>query len=200
MFRPFLNRYWLIASALTLLLVLAAAEPVSGQWLRFDRSAIDSGQWWRLLSAHWVHLSAIHALGNSLGLLLCGYIGGEVFNRTATLIYLLFAMLFTGCGLWLIAPDLHYYVGLSGCLHGLLVVALMRSRHYSVPVKCLMFIVIAGKVLWEQTRWYDDQALSSLIGGRVETRAHLLGFSSALLWLLITRSGQFLRDKNGRRT
>ena len=200
MLRSLFIRYWLLIGGLVAVLVLAAAEPVSGQWLRFDRPAIDGGQWWRLFSAHWVHLSPLHALGNSLGFVLCAYIAGASFNRLAMLAFLLFSMAFTGIGLWLFAPDLVYYVGLSGCLHGLLLVSIAGSRHYTVPVKTLMCGVIAAKVMWEQTHWYNDQALSSLIGGRVETRAHLLGFLSALIWLLAARTGQFLRDKNGRRT
>src|ERR1700741_1791930 len=38
--------------------------------LSFDRTAIASGEWWRLLSAHFVHLGAEHAALNGLGVVL----------------------------------------------------------------------------------------------------------------------------------
>ena len=175
-----------------LVLALAALEPASGNWLRFDREAIAAGEVWRLLTAHWVHLSWPHALGNLGGLLLLAYICGEQLNRAYMLQYLLFSMLFVGGGLYWLAPDLLYYVGLSGVLHGLILVGIFRSPFYSRRIAWLFLLIIAGKVIWEQTPWYDDNALQGVIGGRVETRAHLLGTLSAVLWLIASQVWQYL--------
>ena len=38
--------------------------------LRYDRTAIGAGQWWRLVSAHSVHADAHHFALNALGLVL----------------------------------------------------------------------------------------------------------------------------------
>ena len=40
------------------------------QALSFDRSALAGGEWWRLLTAHFVHLDAEHAFLNGLGVVL----------------------------------------------------------------------------------------------------------------------------------
>ncbi|WP_430461975.1 rhombosortase [Thalassolituus sp. LLYu03] len=182
-FLSFLHRYWLAVAMLCVIGSLALLEPASGQWLRFDRNAIAAGQWWRLLTAHWVHLSPVHAASNSAGVLLCAYIAGADFSRRATLVFLLFSLMFVGLSLWWLAGDLYYYVGLSGVLHGLLLVSVATSRYYDRRIQWLIALVIIGKVIWEQTTFYDDGALRSLIGGRVETRAHLAGLISGLLWL-----------------
>ena len=40
------------------------------QALSYDRGALADGEWWRLLTAHFVHLDAEHAFLNSLGVVL----------------------------------------------------------------------------------------------------------------------------------
>lgn len=194
-----LMAYRTVLLLISVVLLLALLQPLSGDYLRFDRQAIAQGQWWRLLSGHWVHLSWTHAFSNSAGLLLCAYIAGDNFNQRTNLHFLLFSLAFVGCGLWWWAPDLYRYVGMSGCLHGLLLVSVVRSRYYATPLKALIVLVIAGKVLWEQTPYYDDQALKALIGGRVETRAHLLGFISGLLWLAVASIISAIKGRYERR-
>ena len=48
---------WLLLILLVLDLVLGLGDNVGGV-LRYDRSAIAAGGWWRLLTAHTVHLDA----------------------------------------------------------------------------------------------------------------------------------------------
>src|ERR1700680_2121071 len=60
---------WLLGILLVLDVVLGLGDNVS-QFLRYDRSAIAAGGWWRLLTAHIVHLDVQHLLLNELGLVL----------------------------------------------------------------------------------------------------------------------------------
>ena len=41
-------------------------------WLVYDRTAILSGQFWRMFTGHWVHFSASHLVYDSLALALAG--------------------------------------------------------------------------------------------------------------------------------
>jgi len=43
----FLRNYHFPLLLAALILLFAVLEPVSGQWLRFDRAAMDQGEWWR---------------------------------------------------------------------------------------------------------------------------------------------------------
>src|SRR5260370_24663615 len=60
---------WLLVILLALDAVLGLGDSVS-QLLRYDRSAIAGGGWWRLLTAHIVHLDGHHLVLNGLGLVL----------------------------------------------------------------------------------------------------------------------------------
>jgi rhomboid family GlyGly-CTERM serine protease len=176
--------YLLYIFLLATIVLLALAEPISSQWLMFDRDAIDEGQIWRLFSAHFVHLSAAHLLGNALGVVLLAYIAGRSLNNLIGILLLVWCLLVVGIGLYEYAGYLEYYVGLSGVLHGLLLVAPFVSTAYSRRIAVCFLLVIVSKVAWEQSSFYDDMSMVGLIGGRVEANAHLLGVIAGLLFLL----------------
>jgi rhomboid family GlyGly-CTERM serine protease len=176
--------YLLYIFLFIIIVLLALAEPLSSHWLMFDREAIDRGQFWRLFSAHFVHLSLTHTLGNALGLTLFAYIAGRFLNNLVGVILLVWCVFFVGIGLYLYADYLQRYVGFSGVLHGLLLASPFISRFYSRRIAWCFFLVILVKVGWEQSPFYDDMALVAAIGGRVEANAHLLGVIAGSLFLI----------------
>lgn len=177
------RRYRLYLVVMSLMLVAQLLQPYSSQWLQFDRQLIDAGEWWRLLTANWVHLSGNHFIGNLLGMALFAYVAATDLNNRTGLLLILWCTLFVGTGLYFYADYLQRYVGMSGALHGLLLVAPFVSRHYSRNIALAFAVVIVGKTLWEQLPWYDDMALKGYIGGRVETNSHLMGTIAGLLFL-----------------
>ena len=183
-----MRNYWLYAAISIVLLLLALFEPSSSEYLMFDRELINSGEIWRLFSAHFVHLSNTHMLGNLFAVVLVGYIAGASLNNLMGVLLVAWCTLVVGLGLYFFADHLYRYVGLSGVLHGLLVVAPFVSPLYSRRVALYFLVVIVLKVIWEQSGFYDDMALVNTIGGRVETLAHLFGLLAGLfylsLWLL----------------
>ncbi|MDO6682408.1 MULTISPECIES: rhombosortase [unclassified Oceanobacter] len=184
--------------AIIAVLLASVLEPVSSQWLAFDRSDIGQGQWWRLLTCHWVHLSWPHALGNVGGLVLLAVIAaGTVPNRVFVGL-LLWCSGVVGLGLMLFAGDLQRYVGLSGVLHGMLMVAPFVALGYSRRMAMLFAGLVVLKVVWEQSPYYSGGAVSEMIGGRVATEAHLLGGIAGGVWLLAMAvfSPIFCRDND----
>lgn len=177
--------YLLYIFLLVTIVVFALAEPVSSHWLMFDRDAINNGQVWRLFSAHFVHLSMPHLLGNAMGVALLAYIAGRSLNNLVGISLLIWCVLVVGVGLYGYADYLQRYVGLSGVLHGLLLVAPFISPFYSRRIAMCFLLVIVSKVIWEQSSFYDDMAMAGLIGGRVEANAHMLGVLAGLFFLII---------------
>src|ERR671925_423667 len=56
----------LLGGCVLLLLPTLSGEP-GRLLLSYDREALAAGQWWRLLTAHLIHLDIRHALLNDLG-------------------------------------------------------------------------------------------------------------------------------------
>ena len=114
-----------IGLALVCLLIQFSSASFAGG-LQFDRAAIGAGQWWRIISGHLVHLSLYHLLLNLCGLALVAYIADHRYPLL-TLIAMFWLLLADGLSLYWFAPDLLIYVGLSGALHGALLIAIWYS-------------------------------------------------------------------------
>jgi len=73
---------WLLPGAVVVLagLLLLAGE-LGNEWLRFERSAIASGQFWRLLTGHLVHLGVSHYFLNAAGLVLVWFLVGREYSH-----------------------------------------------------------------------------------------------------------------------
>src|SRR5690606_29172162 len=98
-----------------------------------------------------------------------------------------------GVGFVFYEPQLDWYVGLSGILHGLLAAgALAWWQRESRLLALALSLVVAGKLGWEQ--WQGALALSGPLP--VVVNAHLYGALGGLVggaliiaWQRLTRSG-----------
>ena len=168
-------RLW---SAVTALLLLAAILQASGlgPMLRYSRDAIAAGEIWRLISAHLMHLGAAHLALNAVGTMLAAaLIGANLRPLAWAWVWLACALSVSG-GLWWLQPEIGWYVGMSGVLHGLIVAGAIaglgnyRERLFASAI----LAAIAAKLGWEH--WAGAMpGTAALAGGPVITEAHLYG-------------------------
>lgn len=172
--------FWLILLAGCLLLqIMGLAES-----LRFDRSLIGQGDYWLLLSAHFVHLNWNHLWLNLAGLVLVMVFFGRYCAITVWSAVILLSALSVALGLLWFNDNIHWYVGLSGVLHGLFVVgAWYEYRHYAKSGAVLVLLIMA-KLIWEQVSGALPGS-ESMTGGHVVVDAHLYGALGGLLFLLL---------------
>jgi len=138
----------LLTVAALILWYAAGSAPAA---LVFDRGAIADGQWWRLISGHWVHSDASHALWNVSALAMVGALL-EPTLRWRLPAALLVGMLAIDAWLWWGLPGMERYCGLSGILNTVLaagVVALWRETRD--PLVALVGFGAVLKVVAEMT-------------------------------------------------
>lgn len=158
------------------------------QLLRYDRSAIATGEYWRLLSAHFVHLNWSHLAMNVAGFLLIWVLFGHLLSNWEWSLVLLLSCFGVSLGLLAWDPQLKWYVGFSGVLHAIIICAcLFDLAKPHIDGKLLLFIIIA-KLIYEQ-RVGPLPGSEATAGGAVIVDAHLYGaisgvFCAALLLML----------------
>ncbi len=150
--------------------------------LRYDRSAIFAGQWWRVLTGHLVHASIAHTLLNVAGLVLIALLFPEPIPLWRWAWRLLVISLgISALMLWLL-PDLGWYVGLSGTLHGLFVLGFWWLFRQGDKLAPLLLIVLISKLIWEH---FNGPITSNeeLVGAPVLVEAHSYGALCAVIYL-----------------
>lgn len=190
---------WLPPLALMLLVLLlgAGGEPVRVA-LRYDSAAIAAGEWWRLLTGNLVHLGWWHLALNEIGLLVLVLLCPEPLAWSVWLRRVVLLGLGMSLGLYWFVPTTHWYVGMSGVIHGLFLLGLVRQvvrDRDLIALGCIAYLV--GKIAWELYSGVpvsDEQA----IGGKVLVESHLYGTLSAVLYGLIF--GAFTRVETFRRS
>jgi rhomboid family GlyGly-CTERM serine protease len=144
------RRGMMLLLACLLLLLLAASGESGRALLRYDRSALAHGEWWRLLSAHVVHLDLRHALLNVVGLALVWALFARDYSPKAWLAIVLGSIAAIDAGLWLGDSTVQWYVGSSGALHGALAAGVLGRVRRGERDGWLLAGLLAAKLLYEQ--------------------------------------------------
>ena len=167
-------QWWLPILLASIAVILAMTADAGREWLSFDRPAVSSGEIWRLLTGHFVHLGISHLLLNIAGLLLIWYLVGSVFDGRQWLLVLMAVVIGVNLGLWVLEPHLLWYVGLSGLLHGLLAAGIVGSLRAPRIELLALCVALAGKLAYEQLLGPLPGSEESS-GGTVIVAAHLYG-------------------------
>lgn len=153
---------------------------------QFDRSLIDQGHYWLLLSGHLVHLNWVHWALNMAGLVIVAVFFSLYGSLLDWLFVLLFSAVVIGLGLYWFHPELIWYVGLSGVLHGLFIYGAIREIRFYPVSGYILLLLLSAKLFWE----YMNGALpgsEQMTGGRVMVEAHLYGAIAGLVAVFLTR-------------
>ena len=141
---------WLLLIMLILDLVWGLGDSV-GEALRYDRGAIAAGGWWRLLTAHAVHLDLHHLLLNELGLVLMWSLFARDYDPVEWCVIVLSGALAISCGLWWLSPSVGWYVGASGVLHSVMAAGCAKHLAERAWDRWILLIGLCAKLAYEQS-------------------------------------------------
>lgn len=166
------NAVFLVIVAIALVVALAG-DPLETA-LRYDRDAILHGQVWRLLTGNFVHLGWSHLWLNLAGLVLIWLLFKQHISTLMWIIATVLSALAVGMGLLWLNPELTWYVGLSGVLHGLFAMGALLCVRLGYRFELLLVALLTAKLVWEQ--FYGALPGSErYAGGAVIVDAHLYG-------------------------
>ncbi|MGI9238837.1 MAG: rhombosortase [Woeseiaceae bacterium] len=187
-----ISGWWFPMLIVLLALLLVMGGESARLILRFDRTGILSGELWRLVTGHFIHLGVAHFALNAAGLGLVWYLVGTSFDWRGWLLVAAVSLVTMDLGLWFLNPALNWYVGLSGLLHGLLAAGLVRRLSKSDTETLVLAAFLLGKLAWEQLSG-PLPGSEGTAGGPVVVDAHLFGaFGGALMAIALrirTRRG-----------
>lgn len=175
---------WLLGLLCGASVLLAWGGDAARLALRYERTAVMGGEFWRLFTGHLVHGTPAHLALNLAGLGLIAALFPRDYSLRQWLLILLASVAAIDAGFVLFEPQLQWYVGLSGVLHGALAAgAVAWWRHESRLLALALTAVLVGKLTWEQL-----QGALPLSGDMpVIVDAHLYGAVGGLSASLLSR-------------
>lgn len=175
-----------VVGLLWLGLVLLSLSGEAGRLLlRYEREAVLQGEYWRLITAHLVHLNAWHAVLNGAGVALIAALFRHDYSWRAWLAIALASALAIDLAFVFWEPQIDWYVGLSGVLHGALAAGAVSWWQYQPKrLSLALTLILIGKLAWE----YAQGGLLLMGALPVVVEAHRYGALGGLavgliLWL-----------------
>ena len=141
---------WVLLAVLLIIGALGLLGQQGVEALSYSRPGLAHGQWWRLLSGHWVHLNWHHTLLNCAGLVLMWVLFAAEYSPARWLLIVLASMVAIDAGLWFLRPQVEWYVGASGALHGVLAAGALAQLRRRELTGVVLMLALVLKLAHEQ--------------------------------------------------
>ncbi len=183
-FRLTPSLYLTLALAVVMLVFSAVAEFIF-PLLSLDRTQVAQGQYWRLLTANFVHFGWAHTLMNLGAFLLCSFALLSEFSIKAFTALIVSCCLVVGICIYAFNPEYETYAGLSGALHGFIVAGVLVNKRHKFWINGVLIALVFAKVINENSPGYQSNELQNLLPVAVAYSAHLYGALAGLAFGLI---------------
>lgn len=163
--------------------------------LRYERSLILSGEYWRIVSGHFTHTNLNHLLLNCAGVILAWIL----LPIRPRMDYALFgiAILSGLCGLALLVfePQVSWYKGLSGLVHAMLAVgAVLNLAERGSRWWGLVLLSLLALKVYSESFGIRGSLIAQWIDAPVVTQVHLWGLASGVAVAVLVLLGAGLGE------
>ena len=167
-------------------LLFGVFQTIGIDYFYFDRDLIHQGQYWRMLTAHFVHLNIKHLALNLAGLTLVLIIFDRTCSLAAWLILICSSAMLQSMAFYDYLPQVTAYVGFSGVIHSLYVVgALMLFKSRQDQSLAMILLALVTLKLLTENLGQGISMTEQMIGGHVLVEAHLYGAFIGVIFALI---------------
>jgi membrane associated rhomboid family serine protease len=138
-----------------------------------------------ILFSTFLHGSLEHLINNSLALVVL-LPALRFFYRDQTFLVLIFGILFSGLGTWLLGRP-NYHIGASGLIYVLVSFIFFKgifTKYYRLVALSLLIVILYGGMVWYMFPKVNDA---------VSWEGHLSGFLTGLAFALVLKTPQFAK-------
>ena len=177
----FMSKRWAVPICILIASLLATHHGQTANTLIYARGAILDGEWYRLLTFHFVHLSTNHFLINLFTLAALWLLYGRTMRTREWVGVTIGSGFAIGLCLLLLSPEVQWSAGLSGLLYALFACAAIRSAMSGEYLSVAVVAFLVGKVVMEQTIG-PSAAMEQFVGSAIIVDAHMFGVIAGLLF------------------
>ena len=176
-----MNRHYLTPSTLLSLalalfmLALSTSSETIFNALSLRPEAIKEGEVWRLVTGNLVHFGWAHTLMNVAAFLLCSFALLAQQTPQKFIALFIWCCVVVGLGIYYLNPEYLTYAGLSGTIHGLIVVGLAQSLTHPLWIRLGALALLIAKLWQEHSPNYVATDLQTLVPVAIATDAHFYG-------------------------
>ncbi|GGF08299.1 rhombosortase [Kangiella profundi] len=148
--------------------------------MAYDRVLVDSGQWWRLVTANLVHLGGWHTVMNLASLWLISFIFQPLLKQSYWIIWVLLLYCVNILAMHLWTPHIIHYVGMSGALYGLIAACATAELRLGVKISGVLLLIVGIKIFLPQIMGVEEE-YDDFLGGAVVEESHIIGFIQGII-------------------
>lgn len=180
-FNEFFRQWWFSVAVMGLICLTSLLPTNIVHSLALVHDEISQGEVWRIFTSQFVHLGFNHTVLNLVGYLIVSASFREDITPKEEMITLAICSLGVGLGIYLLNPEIGWYVGLSGAIYGILTHYLIIGWQRSAILSGFFGIYLIGKFIYEQLIAGPDTVTAGFIGGAVAIDSHLYGAITGLV-------------------
>jgi rhomboid family GlyGly-CTERM serine protease len=192
--QPFITPSSITTVSISIVIVLLSIFGLSMEpLLEFNRGRILEGEYWRILSSNFVHYGFAHTAMNLAAFLLVGFsLLLELTLKHYCLLFLSCALA-VGLGVLIGNPELDFYRGLSGVLHGLIVAGLLLNHFHKRWLSYVFTALVFAKIIHEHQAGFQENQLQALLPVQVAVDSHLYGALAGLTYFCVLNSLRYIK-------